>query len=598
MNTEMKSLFALKNALPGAMLLLVGLFLGWLFFAGSGGNAEANGNTHVSESAGTIWTCSMHPNIRQTEPGQCPICAMDLIPLSADAAADDPGLLQMTPEAVAAANVQTTVVAKGMPYREIRMPGRIEADETRRAEITARVAGRIEQLYVNSTGQTVRKGAKLASIYSPELLAAQKELMEAAKMKGSNPAYYEAAKNKLRYWDFTPEQIAEMEKNASVRGTLDILAPQSGTVLARHVVTGDYVRQGQGMFALADLGRVWVQFDAYENDLAWLRTGMPVVFTVAGQSGVEQHGSIAFIDPVINAMSRVTRVRVEMPNPAGALKPEMFATGTVKSVLPGKHEALLVPRSAVLWTGERSVVWVKDNSSASPAFSYREIMLGAEAGDSYVVVEGLSEGEEIVSNGAFSVDAAAQLQGKNSMMNPAGGKTAMGHDHAGANPAAHEQHGTAQSIDAPEEFRAQLRKVFERYSALTKSLVASDPTAAGKAGKAVRSALGDVDASLLPESVRPEWAEIAASLAKSIDALAATRDLEKQRAYFSGLSNTFYSALKIFGAGEGTIYWQHCPMAFDDKGANWLSPQKEIRNPYFGDKMLTCGVVKEELNGR
>ena len=158
MFTDLKSRFSLRGLLPGALLLIAGLFLGWLFFAGSGGSAEANGHAHEAENAGTIWTCSMHPSIRQTEKGLCPICAMDLIPLSSDAADADPGLLQMTPEAIAAANVQTSVIRRGLPYREIRLPGRVEADETRRTEITARVGGRIERLYVNTPGQAVRRG--------------------------------------------------------------------------------------------------------------------------------------------------------------------------------------------------------------------------------------------------------------------------------------------------------------------------------------------------------------------------------------------------------------------------------------------------------
>lgn len=595
MLTDLETRINLRGIVPGAMLLAAGLFLGWLFFAGSGGSAEANGHAHEAGEAGTIWTCSMHPSIRQTEKGLCPICAMDLIPLSADAAASDPNLLQMTPEAIAAANVQTSEVRRGLPYREIRLPGRIEADETRRTEITARVGGRIERLFVNTTGQVVRRGEKLASIYSPELLAAQKELLEAVKMKGASPAYYEAARNKLRYWDFTETQIDAMVASGGVRGVIDVLAPQGGTVLARHVVTGDYVRQGQGMFALADLARVWVQFEAYESDLGWLRTGLPVEFTLTGQPGKVHQGRIAFIDPVVDPMSRTTRVRVEVSNTNGALRPEMFATGIVRSTLPGKHEALLVPKSAVLWTGETAVVWVRDPKSETPAFAYRELRLGEEAGDSYVVLEGLTEGEEIVSNGVFAVDAAAQLAGKTSMMNPSSGAAAIGHDHAGTGAGRSPGHGAAaaRSLEAPEEFRTQLRTLLARYNTLTKALVASDPAAAMKAAKAVRRALGEVDAGLLAEAERPQWAGFATTMEKSIDAHSSTRDLEKQRAFYSGLSNTLYSALKAFGAGDGAVYWQHCPMAFDDKGASWLSPIKEIRNPYFGDKMLKCGVVKE-----
>jgi len=598
MMTELTTRLKSLNAIPGLLLLFVGLFLGWLFFAGSGSGEAKNDHVHSGDEATTIWTCSMHPNVRQPSPGLCPICAMDLIPLDADASADDVTLLRMTPEAIAAANIHTTAVRRGMPYREIRLSGRIEVDETRNVEITARVSGRIEQLYVSTTGQRLRKGAKLASMYSPDLLATQKELLEAAKMKSTNPAYYEAARNKLQYWDFTDGQIDAMERNGSASGSMDILAPQGGTVLARHVSTGNYVRQGQPMFAIADLGRVWVQFDAYENDLAWLRPGMSVHFTVAGQHGTTHRGSIAFIDPVIDPMSRVARARVEMPNPSGALKPEMFANGVVKSMLPGRLEALLVPKSAVLWTGKRAVVWVRDVESEAPAFRFREIVLGEQAGDVYVVREGLVEGEEVVSHGVFSVDAAAQLQGKTSMMNPSGGRISTGHDHAGVVHSGSTQEGRATReapMQAPKAFRKQLRAVFDAYEQITARLVASDPAAIPAAVQSFRKSLGDVELSALQESARIRWAEAEQLLRKSIDGMASTRDTEKQRAHYSGLGNTLYELIKQFGVEGGTLYWQHCPMAFDDAGANWLSSEKEIRNPYFGDRMLKCGVVQEEI---
>jgi len=595
----------IQKIIPGIGLLVVGVFLGWLFFAGGGGEssaADAGDHAHEAGEA-TVWTCSMHPQIRQEEPGLCPICAMDLIPLEGDGAASAPDKIQMTDEAVAAANVRTVTVKRGLPFREIRLPGRVDADEARLADITARVGGRIEKLHVNITGQRVVKGAKLATLYSPDLVAAQKELLEAARMKDTHPEYYRAAQSKLRFWDLTDAQIDAIVETGEVRRTFDVLAPQGGTVLMRHVAEGEYVREGQSMFAIADLGRVWVMFDAYESDLAWLRNGMTVDFTVAGQPGRTYSGRIDFIDPVIDPGSRVAHVRVEMPNPGGTLKPEMFATGVVKSTLPGRNEEIVIPRTAVLWTGKRSVVWVKDRESDIPIFEYREVRLGTDAGDSYVVLDGLVVGEEIVAHGVFTIDAAAQLQGKTSMMNAVqeheldeGINAGSGRPEPTARPG--ETPPSASGNPAPAAFRSQLMNVFDRYNTITNALVASDPAAVIPAARATEKALDAVTASSLGGVMRTHWAEMLQGMRTSLEAMRATRDLEQQRGYYSGLSNTLHQALKHFGVSKKTVYWQYCPMAFNDRGAYWLSAVKEIRNPYFGDEMLKCGVVKEIMENQ
>ncbi|MFZ1728896.1 MAG: DUF3347 domain-containing protein [Bacteroidota bacterium] len=201
----------------------------------------------------------------------------------------------------------------------------------------------------------------------------------------------------------------------------------------------------------------------------------------------------------------------------------------------------------------------------------------------------------LFSRDPMTVDAAAQLQGNTSMMNPAGGKISLGHDHGAKQSGNSSAPAAKMKMEVPKKFREQLRNLFDRYDAITKALVASDPKAVPDAVKTARTALEGVDVSLLSEAMRPRWAEQSQSLRKTLDAIAATRDLEKQRERYSELSNVLYETMKHYGVEGSTVYWQHCPMAFDDKGANWLSPLKEIRNPYFGSKMLKCGTVKEEL---
>lgn len=418
---------SMKNryAFP-SLLLIAGFFLGWLFFHGNGKTIE--NQDHLTQTVkATIWTCAMHPQIRKTEPGKCPICGMDLITVSQSGGDSvmDPSTIHFTQEAVQLANVLTSVVSRQKPVKEIRLYGKVQADERLMQSQVSHIPGRIEKLMVNFTGETVRKGQPLAVIYSPELVNAQQELLEAAKMKDSQPEIFEAAKDKLRQWKLSEEQVNAIVASGAVQNNFEFFSGTSGVVTARKVNNGDYISQGTVLFEVADLSHLWVMFDAYESDLPFLKKGDLIDFTVQALPGNNFKGNILFIDPVIDPYTRVAKVRVEIGNQAGKLKPEMFATGMIKASLDNFRDNLVIPQSAVLWTGKRSIVYVKQpgsNGSMEPIFKMREIELGPMLGNSYVVVDGLHEGEEIVTAGAFSVDAAAQLQGIPSMMNPSGAK--------------------------------------------------------------------------------------------------------------------------------------------------------------------------------
>jgi Cu(I)/Ag(I) efflux system membrane fusion protein len=197
------------------------------------------------------------------------------------------------------------------------------------------------------------------------------------------------------------------------------------------VSTGDYVKEGTQLLEVIDLSKVWVMFDAYESDLPWIKKGDVINFTVQSLPGKTYSSRVSYVDPFIDASTRVAELRVEIDNPGMDLKPEMFASGILESEMTGRSDQLLIPKSAVLWTGKRAVVYVKLAHKEMPAFQYREIILGPDAGDNYIVASGLSEGEELAVNGVFKIDAAAQLAGKTSMMNPEGEKSASGHDHGG-----------------------------------------------------------------------------------------------------------------------------------------------------------------------
>lgn len=410
-----------KNIKYYILSIVAGVCIGWAVFH-SPEKKEETHNHQTVEAKAQIWTCAMHPQIRMDKPGKCPICAMELIPLVQSSTSKmDSGAVHLTKESAELANVLTTIVSTQNPVKELRLYGKVQADERLLQNQVAYIPGRIEKLMVNFTGEMVRKGQPLALIYSPELVTAQQELLEAAKTKQAQPEIYEAAKEKLHQWKLTDKQISEIENSGKVQANMEVESTANGIVTARRINNGDYVSQGSVLYEVSDLSRVWILFDAYESDLPFLKTGDQVDFTIQALPGSSYSGTVKFIDPVIDPVNRVAKVRVEISNPGAKLKPEMFATGIVKSNLDEFKGKLVIPRSAVLWTGKRSIVYVKQPGN-EPVFKIREIELGPQLGNSYVVTEGLQDGEEIVTQGAFSVDAAAQLEGKPSMMNQEGEK--------------------------------------------------------------------------------------------------------------------------------------------------------------------------------
>ena len=398
------------------LIALAGFVFGGLIFH-SPKNKPVAQNIASEEKKEIIWTCAKHPQIRMPKPGKCPICGMDLIPLNQESTHEDPDAIHLTMEAVALANVMTTVISGQNPVKEVRLYGKVQTDERLTQSQVAFISGRIEKLYVNFTGETVKKGQPLALIYSPDMITAQQELLEAVKARQLQPEIYEAAREKLHQWKLTDDQIESIEKSGKTTDNFEVVATTTGIITSLLVSNGQYVSQGTALFQVADLSKVWVMFDAYETDLPFVHKGDKITFFANAIPGRNFSGTISFIDPVIDPVTRVARVRVEMPNTGDVFKPEMFVTGIVTAKISSVKSKLVVPRSAVLWTGKRSVVYVKQPDVDEPVFKMRVIELGPSLGDSYVVESGLNEGEEVVTNGAFSVDAAAQLEGKPSMMN-------------------------------------------------------------------------------------------------------------------------------------------------------------------------------------
>ncbi len=601
----MKINYSKKDLKIAGITLVIGIFLGWLFFGGSGNSQNATKGENIeethehTENEVAIWTCSMHPQIKMDKPGKCPICGMELIPLdNGDDAGDEVAFdeIQMSESAIKLADIETAKVRRGKAEKTINLLGKVQADERRIAELTARFGGRIEKLFVNFTGQNVRRGQKLATIYSPELIAAQRELLEASKFKESNPGFFKAARTKLKLWDLNEAQIDAIVEKGEPQLYFNVLSPITGTVTARHVTLGDYVKEGQGLFEVIDLTRIWVMFDAYESDLPWIKLRDEISYTIQSIPGKIFKGKVTYVDPFINAKTRVAKVRVEQANPKLELKPEMFVNGILQSKME-KNNELLIPKSAVLWTGKRAVVYVKVPNRQKPSFQYRKIDLGPVAGDFYIVTSGLEEGEEIAVNGVFKIDAAAQLAGKPSMMNPDGGKTSVGMagmDMGRENADMNKKTTEVNRKNIPDKFKEQLNEPVKEYLKMKDAFFVSDTKEVDKYAKSMKSALEKVDMKLLEGNEHMAWMDLLKVINFSIDRVLKGNNIDDKRVGFRKLSDNMATVLDKFGVkSDKTLYLEFCPMADNERGAYWISTQKEIKNPYFGEQMPTCGEVRK-----
>lgn len=563
--------------------VIIGLGLGYLIFQPTSPPVATGDDEHVHQAGETTWTCSMHPQIRQNEPGNCPICGMELIPLTENTSSD-PLVLEMTPAAVKLAQIETTVIEEsGTSEQSLILSGKIQEDERLTASQVAHIPGRIEKLYISFQGESVTRGQKIAKLYSPELITAQQELFQALKLTANNPGLLVAARQKLAYWKLTEAQIQEIEASGTIQETFDIYADASGIVTTRRVSVGDYVKQGDVLFDLVNLNRVWVLFDAYEEDLSQIKVGDKVQFTTGSVPGKTFDTRITFIDPVINPQTRVASIRGEVSNANRSLKPEMFVKGELLSPTSGEKQ-LLLPKSAVLWTGRRSVVYVKVPEMTVPSYRFQEIELGERVGGNYLINNGLLAGDEVVTYGSFSIDAAAQLNNQQSMMNRLV-------SNEGNSPSDIPQYASL----TPQAFQEQLAEIVTAYLPLKDALVQADREAAQAQANALRSKIEAANMTLLKGDIHAYWMTQAKALAAHAEEIASSEEISVQRDQFSFLSAGLIETIQALGIRGDTVFVQHCPMAIDNQGADWLSLQEEIRNPYFGDQMLTCGSVTQQL---
>lgn len=583
-----------------AVLILVFILGIWIGNMGEESQSSADGS-----SVQTVWTCSMHPNIKLPDKGQCPICFMDLIPLNSDGSTGETVELKLSPEAEKLAEIQTAKVIRDAAYAEISVIGKLDYDESKIRTISAWAGGRIERLYVDYTGMPVQEKDHLMEIYSPELIAAQEEYLTI--LRSSSESGIKAAGEKLRLLGITSEQINRLRREKTISETVTVYAPASGIVIAKNANEGDYIKTGTELFKVADLSRLWLMLDIFESDLPFVYLGQQIEFRVQGGTQDTYTGKVAFISPILNPKSRSVKVRVNIENSALLLKPDMFvhakiesrldANGkTIQSELAGKwicpmhpddvHEnpgecticgmevipsekveglaglsvnpevedPLLIPTTAVLRTGTRSVVYTRTEKNGNSIFQMKKIDLGPKVGSSYIVLDGLAEGELVVSHGTFKIDSEMQISALPSMMNDVN------------------KDGDEKSQRSYKELtNEEIEKLLPDYIDLQQTLADDDFDNSVHYYK-----------KLLHTGVKLEIEFIEV---KSIN------DLRENFYLISGLMLSNSDKL----TSEQELNEAYCPMAFDNSGASWIQIGEVIDNPYFGASMLRCGVIKNKL---
>lgn len=584
-----------KTKILLAITLLVGLLLGALFFGES--NKEEDNKTEVKSKA-EVWTCSMHPQIRQPEPGDCPICGMDLIPLESGNDDIDPEAISMSESAMIIAGISTYKVGNTDGVKEISLNGKIEVNEKTVYSQSSHIPGRIEKIQVSFVGEYVKKGQVVAYIYSPELASAQQELIEAYSVKDIQPQLFESVKMKLKNWKVSDATINSIISSGKTQDRFPIYADVSGYIIKKNVELGDYLQKGQTLYDVADLSTVWVLFEIYESDMSWVKKGDKINYTVASFPGETFSGTIAFIDPFINPMTRIAKARVEVANSGLKFKPEMFATGTLKTKVVGNKATLSVPKSAVMWTGKRSIVYIKNETDKGITFKLREVTLGPLLGNDYIIEQGLEVGEEIVANGTFNVDAAAQLAGKPSMMNLEGGRVSTGHNHGDSSMPMNEDKKVALKADKTTisaEAKKSLQPIYKDYFEFKDALTKDDFNSAKKALLAFEKSFSKINMSIFKGASHKVWMNYQTELKKQTLHATHIKNIKELRMTFEPISNVMIAMTKAFNPLNESAYVQFCPMANSDKGANWLSKENKVVNPYFGASMIKCGEVKETI---
>lgn len=595
----LRACLAYREHASKALLLLAGVAVGAslasLGTCGAPGIHRGGHEHHEGHAFESTWTCSMHPQVQQAEPGQCPICGMELVPVASgegEADAHHAKRVTLSERARALAKLRTTRVRRQADAAaELRLLGRFEPNETTLKAVTAWTSGRIDRLHVNVTGERVRAGQVIATLYSPEVFAAHQDLLVASRQvermqaspeasRQAAAAALSAARERLRLLGVPEEGLTRMEAQPEPTRSVAIHTPFSGTVIERLATEGSYVSTGTPLYRIANLESLWMQLDAYENDLPRLSVGQAAHVRARALPGETFKGEVTFIDPTLDARRRTAQVRVQVDNRDGRLRPGMFAEATVTTHDEADPQSpLVIPATAPLFTGRRAVVYVELYlAGGRVAYEARTVRLGPRLGEVYPVVAGLAEGDRVVTRGAFALDADLQIRGGASMMTSADDREAGAWDGI---------------IELSADQRQTLAPVVSAYLEVQTALAEDELAGAKQAAESLAAAALRVRLEG-PGGAQAAWSELSGALQRHGRRVASAKDLAGAREGFEPLSNAVIRLLSRFGnPHEHALHLAQCPMAFDSKGASWVQAGDEIHNAYFGAAMLRCGALQQ-----
>src|SRR6266481_832539 len=581
------------------------------------------GGTTVADSNVDYYTCTMHPSVHSKTPGKCPICSMDLVPVlkkvaNTDGSKSDSGAMTdkgtMGSMPMPSPNPQTNKPSEfsvpverqqqiGVTYASaerrpiqlsIRSVAVLEPDQAKILEYVARVDGYIQELKVSSPGEQVNVGDPLVTIYSPDLRSAEKELVNLLNERdrgGSSRAsldqLIESSKQRLRQWNVSDEEINALEKSRKATDTLVLRSPFTGVVEDVPMKKGMSVKMGDRLVGVMDLSRLWLWADFYENEVGLLRVGQKLDISLPAFPGKKFEGQIAAIDRRLDPMKRTTRVRIDLDNPEDQLRPGMFADVELKM---DQGEGLTVPVDAVLPTGSRSIVFVdRGSGKLEPRFiqvgrSFSQTDANGEA--SYdEVLEGLSEGERVVSSANFLIDAESRIQGALKTWDD---ESETKEKNSPASPAQSQKPPLSQDV-AP-EFKSMLGAYDRIRESLAKDQLEG---VAGQAG-ALRGAIAQL-ISLTPDLMKDEAYRKAVTKLQDTTKEFDADNLEDARAQFGFFSADLIAFLKLYPAPiDHPLYTITCPM-WKESPAQWLQTTPQVKNPFLGKQMPDCGQVNGPL---
>ncbi|MFD0931939.1 efflux RND transporter periplasmic adaptor subunit [Psychroflexus salinarum] len=560
----------LKTYIIAGLILVLGVFLGATLFS-SEIQKETEHDHSQEQAEGKVWTCSMHPQIRKDEPGDCPICGMELIPASQMQDDVDPNAIKMSKTARMLAQVETMTVGEEASKSSMNFSGRLEVNQDNTSSISANFKARIERLYINEEGEEVQKGQVIAELYAPEIQVLKEELELATRQE--NELLLNSIIRKIQNYELSINDVKSLEN-----GRLKLRSPKTGVISSLFVTQGDNLKADQNLMDIADLSTLWAIVDVYESDLNRLKKGDELNITIPNQGNVT--GKVTFISPVLDANSRSAKARIVIQNPNRNLKPGVFITAELANSesKSTSNQALMVPKSAVLWTGKRSVVYQQLENENGVYFKMKLVETGSSSSDFVEILSGLKAGDEIVTQGAFSVDSEAQLSDKPSMMNPEGETMASsGHNHGSMEKNSESSDSKIKtSSESISEKTEEVKTLINDYTELKDALVADDFKTSKLKYNKVNISLSELKSHTFKDS-------------KNV------KDIDELRDIFIRLSEEMIMIVKTSNPTDDTVYIQKCPMANQSEGATWLSFSKEIKNPYYGASMLKCGSVIDSI---